>query len=119
MRSYGDPPTQDYCEGYNQTLVQLYLAVKSGEKISNEQIFELSVWIIKEEKKVLESWNGGIGEHADHWLLRTSFHNLCFWQWIAIGGEMSEFSLVGAAGELVREIGRSLSGEQLQPALPI
>ena len=128
----GMSETRDYCDGYNQTLIQLlsnlehvdfefaqssisflawfitqlneepdervfasvallYLCVKFETKISDKQLLTFARWIIAEEKKVVDSWEGGVGDQHYHWLLRTTFFNQHHKKWIALGAEMSGF----------------------------
>ena len=158
MRAYGDAKTREYCDGYNQTLIQLlgnlehadfdtaranisflvwliaqleaetdervfvavallFLAVKYEAKLSDEQLLAFSRWIIGQEKKVVEFWDGGIGDQHYHWLLRMTHFNAHHKKWIALGVEMSALPLLGEAGDVVREIGRCLAGEDWEPTL--
>lgn len=158
MRAYGDAKTRDYCDGYNQTLIQLlnnlehvdfdttqtsisflawlitqlsdelgerafvavallFLCVKFEAKLTKEQLLAFSRWIVAQEKEVVESWSGGVGDLHYHWLLRTTFFNAHHKKWITLGAEMSTFSLSGEAGDVVREIGRCLAGEDWEPTL--
>ncbi len=158
MRAYGDAKTREYCDGYNQTLIQLlsnleyvdfdtaranmsflvwliaqleeemaervfvavallFLCVKYNAKLSDEQLLAFSRWIIGQEKKAVEFWEGGIGDQHYHWLLRTTFFNAHYKKWIALGAEMAVFSLSGDAGDVVREIGRCLAGDDWEPTL--
>ena len=158
MRAYGDAKTRDYCDGYNQTLIQLlnylqhvdfattqtsisflawlitqlsdepgervfmavallFLCVKFEVKLSNEQLLDFSRWIIAQEKKVVDAWDGGVGDLHYHWLLRTTFFNAYHKKWMALGAEMSAFTLTGQVGDVVREIGHCLAGDKGEPTL--
>ena len=158
MRAYGDAKTRDYCDGYNQTLIQLldnlehvdfdttqtciaflawlitqlsdepgertfvavallFLCVKFETKLTKEQLLAFSKWIITQEQKVVDSWEGGVGDQHYHWLLRMTFFNQYYKKWIALGVEMSAFPLNGEVGDVVRLIGRCLAGDEGEPAL--
>jgi hypothetical protein len=93
----------------------LSLAVNSKNMISYDSIIELTDWLIAEEQRVVNDRRGPVGNHLNHWLLRTTSFDTKSEKWIAIGAELAAFKANGPCGDAVRGIGQRLSGEKLEP----
>jgi hypothetical protein len=91
----------------------LALAVRARGTVPDATLLDLARWLIVQEQRAFDYWGAGVGDFPKHWLFRTS-HFMKPEKWIALGRELAEFEGAGECGDVVREIGKKLSGKILQ-----